>query len=125
VDPFPGGKRLEKYRAGKLIKEEEMHRKTVHRGIAALALVTVLALGGAQPAAAANLSFLDRVASLWTAVTEREPATSLWDTVAGWFSTSTQKESDTTPITDRGAGLDPNGTCLTATPTDPTFSSGR
>jgi hypothetical protein len=101
-----------------------MHRKTVHRGIAALALVTVLALAGAQPAAAANLSFLDRVASLWTAVTEREPATSLWDTLAGWFGSSTEKDYDSTPITDRGTGIDPNGSWATATPTDSTLSSG-
>ena len=93
-----------------------MHRKTVHRGIAALALVTVLAFAGAQPAAAANLGFLDRLASVWTAVTEREPAISLWDTVAGWFGSATEKEADTTPVTDRGAGLDPLGTCAQSTP---------
>lgn len=95
-----------------------MHRKTVHRGIAALALVTVFVLAGAQPAAAANLGFLDRLAGLWTAVTEREPATSLWDTVAGWFGSATEKEADTTPVTDRGAGLDPLGTCANSVPRD-------
>ena len=101
-----------------------MHRKTFHRGIAALALVTLL-LAGAQPAAAANLGFLDRLASLWTAVTEREPATGLWDTVAGWFGSSKQKESDCTPITERGSGIDPNGIWAMPTPVDPTLSSGR
>src|SRR4051794_35170943 len=101
-----------------------MFRKTVHRGIAALALVTVLALAGAQPAAAANLGFLDRLASLWTTVTEREPAVGLWDTLTGWFGdATTKKDSDATPITDRGSGIDPNGTCL-STPSDSTFSSG-
>jgi hypothetical protein len=94
-----------------------MHRKTIHRGIAALALVTFL-LAGAQPAAAANLGFLDRLASLWTAVTEREPAAGLWDTVTGWFGSATEKDADTTPVTDRGAGLDPLGTCVTSVPGD-------
>jgi hypothetical protein len=88
-----------------------MHRKNVHRGIAALALTSMLLLAGAQPAAAANLGFLDRLASLWTAVTEREPAVGLWDTLAGWLGSATKKDSDATPVTDRGAGLDPLGTC--------------
>ena len=101
-----------------------MHRKTVHRGIAALALVTVFALAGAQPAAAANLGFLDRLASLWTAVTEREPAVGLWDTLTGWVADATKKDSDATPITERGSGIDPNGTCLSLTPSDSTLSSG-
>lgn len=102
-----------------------MHRKNVHRGIAALALTSVLLLAGAQPAAAANLGFLDRLASLWTAVTEREPAVGLWDTLVGWFGSSVKKESDYPTITDRGSGIDPNGTWITSTPTDGTVSSGR
>jgi len=102
-----------------------MHRKTVHRGVAALALVTVFALAGARPAAAANLGFLDRLAGLWTAVTEREPAAGLWDTLTGWLGDSMKKDEDATPITERGTGIDPNGTCLATTvPSDPALSSG-
>jgi hypothetical protein len=98
-----------------------MHRRTVHRGIAALALIAVLALPGAQPAAAADLNFLDRLASLWSAVTDREPAASLWDTLTGWFGTEKATSLSDTP--DRGAGIDPNGNSLTAAPTDPAASS--
>ena len=101
-----------------------MHRKNVHRGIAALALMSVLALAGAQPAAAANLGFLDRLASLWTAVTEREPAVGLWDTLVGWFDGNEKSAPSTDPsVTDCGAGIDPLGASLNSTPTTPLGSA--
>jgi hypothetical protein len=87
-----------------------MHRRSVHRGIAVLALVTILALAGAPPAAAADLSLLDRVANLWSAVTHGEAG--LWDLVAGWFG-GTEKAATTTED-DRGAGSDPNGVAVPA-----------
>lgn len=99
-----------------------MHRKTVHRGIAALALVTILTVAGAQPAAAADLGFLDRLANFWSAVTGEEP-TNLWDTLTGWFGGTEKATSTDTTITDRGAGIDPNGNTLTSSTTDPTASS--
>ena len=83
-----------------------MHRRTAHRGIAALALVTILALAGAPPAAAADLRFLDRVANLWSAVTQGESG--LWDVVAGWF-VGTEKAGSSSAATDAEAGFDPNG----------------
>jgi hypothetical protein len=83
-----------------------MHRRTVHRWMTALALVAALALAGARPAAAADTDFLDRLASLWSAVTGGEPA-GLWETVIGWFGGTAKTSSSDEG--DRGAGYDPNG----------------
>lgn len=82
-----------------------MYRKTFSRGIAALALVTILAFAGAQPAAAVELGFANRLVNLWSAVAGGEPIT-LWETVIGWLSGT---EKATSPEEERGAGLDPNG----------------
>jgi len=97
-----------------------MFRRTVHRGTAALALVAVLALAGAQPAAAANLRFADRLAGLWSAVTSGEPA-GLLNTMIGWFvgpeKTPPVKSSDT------GWGSDPNGLVTNSQPATPATRS--
>jgi hypothetical protein len=100
-----------------------MYRRTAQRGIAALAFVLMLTLAGAQPAAAADQGFLDRLAGLWGAVTgtSAPQAPSLWDTVTGWFG-FTEKTyycppDGSDPNCERGWGIDPNGNRLmTITP---------
>jgi hypothetical protein len=93
-----------------------MFRRTIHRGIAVLSLVTFLAVAGAQPAAAApNAGFLDRLAGLWSAVAGGEPDT-LWNRLAGWLEGQPAAKSSSTTTTpvdttqQRGGGIDPNGT---------------
>lgn len=92
-----------------------MFPRTIHRGIAALSLVTFLAVAGAQPAAAApDAGFLDRLAGLWSAVAGGEPDT-LWDRLAGWLEGQpAAKASSSSTVVDipmeRGGGIDPNGT---------------
>jgi hypothetical protein len=81
-----------------------MCRASVHRWIAALALVATLGVTGAQPAAAADLRVVDRLANLWSAVTARPAA--LWDTLSGWLG-GTEKPSP--QKSDIGWGIDPNG----------------
>jgi hypothetical protein len=90
-----------------------MYRRTAHRGIAALALALTLILAGAQPAAAANRPVLDRFASFWGAVINAVPgAHAALNTLTNWFAKSL---GDPPVTTDRGYGMDPNGT----DPTDP------
>lgn len=84
-----------------------MRRRNVNRGMAALAIVTSMALAGARPAAAESLGLLDRLAGLWTSVTA--PAPGLWSTVTNWFTVDEKATTTTTQETDRGWGLDPNG----------------
>jgi hypothetical protein len=86
-----------------------MHRKTVHRWMAALALVAALGVMGARPAAAAELSgttLADQFAGLWSAVSAAPAA--LWDSLIGWFgggdTPSLQKQKE-----DEGWGIDPLG----------------
>ena len=97
-----------------------MHRTSIHRWIAALALVAVLGVMGAQPAAASELSGLDRLAGLWSAITERPGA--LWDSLLGWFDgndkPSLQKE-------DNGMGIDPLGDPVAASSSSPTGDGAK
>jgi hypothetical protein len=101
-----------------LNKEREMHHKTMHRGILALAVVTSLAVAGAQPAAARELSLMNRLGHLWSAVTGGEPG--VWSQVAGWLgggTTAPTKAISTAPDTsDRGKGMDPNGNSVVSGP---------
>lgn len=83
-----------------------MYRASVHRWIAALALVAALGLMGAQPAAAADLRVADRLANLWSAVTARPVA--LWDTLMGWLG-GPEKPSPQKDSSDQGWGIDPLG----------------
>jgi hypothetical protein len=88
-----------------------MYRRTVHRWIAALALVAALGVMGAQPAAAADLSDLgiaDRLASLWAAASVGPAA--LWETLSGWFG-ATKESASPAPPPEQGLtwSLDPNG----------------
>jgi hypothetical protein len=84
-----------------------MYRRTAHRGVAALALVFTLILVGAQPAAAADRTVLDRFASFWGAIINTVPgAHAALSTVTGWFDKSTGNPPVTT---DASWGIDPNG----------------
>jgi hypothetical protein len=92
-----------------------MYRRTVHRGILALAVVTSLSLAGAQPAAARDLGFTARLGHLMSAL---EP--NLWAKLTGWLSGDkpTKATSSSTPSSgEKGWGLDPNGNSTTASPT--------
>lgn len=97
-----------------------MRLTSKHQRIAALALVTVLALAGAQPAAAAGPGFLDRVASFWSTVTGGEHV-DLWDTISGWFGGGTESAANSSDTTKRGAGIDPNGNSASPEPDTPMF----
>jgi hypothetical protein len=91
-----------------------IHRGIIHRGIIALALVTILTLAGAQPAAAANQGILGRVAGLWSAVAGGE-SNSFWSRLTVWFEGNETVQPSGAP-TKRGGGSDPNGR---TEPTDP------
>jgi hypothetical protein len=87
----------------------EMERRTVHRGILALAIVTSLSAAGSRPAAAVDLGFLDRLDHLWSLVTgipshAPRPAASR----------SPRVPQKSTEPGERGWGIDPNG--LTSIP---------
>jgi hypothetical protein len=88
-----------------------MKRKIVHRGIVALAIVTSLSFAGARPAAAANLTLLDRVSHLWSLVTGLPASAAHQESARGQKIPG--KSTTTTPTpTDRGWGIDPNGNSL-------------
>jgi hypothetical protein len=91
-----------------------MDRRTVHRWIAALALVAALGVMGAKPAAAADLRDLgigDRLASLWSAASAGPAA--LWETLSGWLGATKEESappaSQPPPTQDAGWVIDPNG----------------
>jgi hypothetical protein len=94
----------------------EMERKTVHRGIVALAIVTSLSAAGSRPAAAMDLGFLDRLTHLWSFATgDAHRATS-----------RTQRASEQAPKvpgTKLGWGIDPNGNWIVISPDTPTQGS--
>lgn len=95
-----------------------MHRKTAQRGIAALALVTILALAGAQPAAAADLGFLDRLASFFSAVSGNE-SPGIWETLTGWLHLGEKSHQQPTDPWERGTTIDPLGIEGSASTSDP------
>jgi hypothetical protein len=94
-----------------------MHRRTVHRGMFALAIVTSLAFAGARPAAARELGLKERLNHLWSAVTGAGPGA--WAQLTDWL-------GDKPAHTKKGWGMDPNGAELdgnsstTPPPSDPT-----
>jgi hypothetical protein len=94
-----------------------MHRRTVHRGIFALALVVLLTCAGARPAAASDLSLMDRLHRLWSAVTVSQPAQpGFWEQLTGWFGGAKPTKAVSSPdMSEKGWGLDPNGNSLTST----------
>jgi hypothetical protein len=88
----------------------EMQRRTVQRGIVALAIVTSLSVAGSRPAAAANLGLLNRLDQIWSIVTGSPSpaaprATSRPSRLPG-------KSTPPPPTIDRGWGIDPNGSRL-------------
>lgn len=96
-----------------------MHRRTVHRRIAALALVTALALMGARPAAALESGFLGRLGSLWSAVTGGA-SDGLWEALAGWWGGESRPASPSgTMKEETSPGFDPNGNPIVAVTTPP------
>lgn len=101
-----------------------MFRRTIHRGIAALSLVTFLALAGAQPAAAApGAGFLDRLAGVWSAVVGGE-ADSLWNRLTVWSEAKPAGKSPRATVK-RGFGIDPNGNRLDVEAEDPPPSASN
>src|SRR5215210_5568597 len=100
-----------------LAKGEKMHRRTVHRGIAALALVASLTAAGARPAAAAaNHGFMGRLAGVWSAAAGE--SSSFLDRLARWFDGGEAAKAPTarTP-TKLSWGIDPNGNSILLEPT--------
>lgn len=87
-----------------------MNRRTVHRGIAALLLVTFLAAAGARPAAA-DAGFLGRLAGAWSAVTGGEPDGFL-NRLTGWLAGKPAATKSPRTLTKRGWGIDPNGQAI-------------
>lgn len=99
-----------------------MQRKSVHRGIVALAIVTSLTVAGSRPAAAADLGFLDRLDQLWSVLVGSLGSPSpVPHQVPGRSHHAPGKATSTAP-SDRGFGIDPNGHSLT---TDPAIPSGN
>ncbi len=87
-----------------------MYRKRFQRGVSAIALATVLALAGAQPAAAADPGLVSRIAGLWSVITI-EP---IWETVASWLGVDVSEktlpqELSPPPAPNAGWTTDPNG----------------
>jgi len=88
-----------------------MKRRIVHRGIVALAIVTSLSFAGARPAAAANLTLLDRIGHLWSLMTGLPAPVAHQESARG---PKIPGKSTSQPApTDRGWGIDPNGNSLT------------
>lgn len=89
-----------------------MKRRTVQRGIVALAIVTSLAAAGPRPAAAMDLGLARQLSSLWSFVTGASPAQHR----PAARSTKPGKATTTPPDPDRGWGIDPNGHTITTAP---------
>jgi len=101
-----------------------MHRRTVHRGIAALALVASLTAAGASPAAAAaNHGFMGRLAGVWSAAAG--DSSSFLDRLVRWFDGGEAARAPRT--TEKQTwGIDPNGNSILLDPTeDPVSPSSR
>jgi len=96
-----------------------MHRRTVHRGIAALALVASLTAAGARPAAAAaNHGFMGRLAGVWSAAAGE--SSSFLDRLVRWFDGGEAAKAPRARTTTKLSwGIDPNGNSILLEPTDP------
>jgi len=90
-----------------------MERRTVHRGILALAIVTSLSAAGSHPAAAVDLGLLDRFDRLFSFVTGI-PA----HRVANRAHRATEKVP-AVPGAKTGWGIDPNGHDIVVDPPAP------
>lgn len=93
-------------------------RRTIQRGIVALAIVTSLSAAGARPAAAMDLGVMQQVSNLWSFLTGASPvahrsaAPSKPVHRKGTSSTCTSG-----PGCELGWGIDPNGNTVTSAPT--------
>lgn len=88
-----------------------MSRRTVERGVAALAFVAVLTLAGAQPAAAAKTpTSARRMVSLWSVLTSagQHAVLGAWEGVQSLFDGAPAPQ----PQSKKGWGIDPNGNSL-------------
>jgi len=95
-------------------------RRSIHRGVVALAIVTSLSVAGAHPAAAMDLGSVGRqLSSLWSFITGASPAQHRTE---GRTTKPGRKAQDSN--TDRGWGIDPNGNSLTTAPVPGTASTG-
>jgi hypothetical protein len=94
----------------------EMERKTVQRGIVALAIVASLSAAGSRPAAAMDLGFLDRLNHLWSFVTgdAHRPA---------GRAHRASEQAPKVPGAKLGWGIDPNGNWIVVNPDPSTQSS--
>lgn len=90
-----------------------MNRRTVRRGVAALAFAALLGLAGAYPAAAEEIGFFERgllwLSGLWGA----QDAADAGRPAAGLFSIWGED------ATEKGMGLDPNGGTVPSVVTPP------
>lgn len=86
-------------------------RRTVHRGIVALAIVTSLSVAGARPAAAMDLGLMHQLSNLWSFVTG-VPSPAPHPTAG---KPVTRKTTTSQPTVDRGWGIDPNGSSIVTT----------
>lgn len=93
-----------------------MYRRSVHRRMAALAVVTALTVAGAQPAAA-HQGFIGRLAEVWSAATG-EPNHFL-DRLARWFDGGRTAQAPRTRTAKQTWGIDPNGGSVVAPPAEP------
>lgn len=90
-------------------------RRTVHRGIVALAIVTSLSVAGARPAAAMDLGLVHQLSNLWSLVTGG-PSHAPHQTAG---KPATRKSTTSPPPVDRGWGIDPNGNSIVTDPGAP------
>jgi hypothetical protein len=86
----------------------------------------MLALVGAQPAAAAAArSSKVHVAGFWDAVLDVIPgAHVVVDTLAGWFHVTEETTASDPGASEKGWGIDPNGNSLNSLPSPGTINGG-
>ncbi len=93
-------------------------RRTIQRGIVALAIVTTLSVAGARPAAAMDLGLMHQISNLWSFLTGASPvahrSTAPGKPVHRKGSSSTCPSGTTC---EGGWGIDPNGNTVNALPT--------
>ena len=93
-------------------------RRTMQRGIVALAIVTSLSVAGARPAAAMDLGLMHQISNLWSFLTGVSPVAH--QTAAPGKPVHRKGTSTTCPTgqtCEGGWGIDPNGNTVTSTPT--------
>ena len=88
-------------------------RRTVQRGIVALAIAGSLSIAGPRPAAAMDLGLTHQVSRLWSFFFGA-PSSAPHRTTAS--KPDNRKATDSEPVIDRGWGIDPNGIWVTPNP---------